>query len=430
MNNMKIEKLLEDKGFIELLTKMDPDEFTFYDVIQMAGYEIRHSNTLAWLFNTNEKHNLGSIFLINFIRHLFKYQDNKKVLTKYYNLDDKNNIIIKKNDKTINFIDAKISVKREWNFIDVLVNIETEKFIIVIENKPGIESPEQLSDYKTTIIDKHFDSSEYTRIFVFITTDGTPPQKSEDRKYWVPFSYKEIVNIIELYLLNEESIAVINNFRITDFIKQYSYHIKKNMINYYDWTDDACKLYQKYGKIFKYIEELKESNSLSLVNDKLSNEVINVIDYIIVNQSGIKIKFLKRIEKYIKEQFNLKIFQHASGKYKWINIQIKSLENIFIRNGFKNSCFVNINNNYISIETYTKSDFHNTLFQKLKTSEFFHIYNEGQYSNRIYQKKYLSDNDYNKYPFNELVDIYLNEFNKFLKEDLPMIETELDILLK
>ena len=76
---MEIEKLLKDKRFKDLLNKMDPDEFTFYDVIKIADYEIRHSNTLAWLFNSFEKHNLGSAFLKYFIIHLFKYKDNKNV---------------------------------------------------------------------------------------------------------------------------------------------------------------------------------------------------------------------------------------------------------------------------------------------------------------------------------------------------------------
>ena len=427
---MEIKKLLNDKRFIELLNKMDPQEFTFYDVIQMADYEIRHSNTLAWLLDTHEKHNLGSNFLLYFLIHLFKYKDNKNVLSNYYNLDNKNNIIIKKNNKCINFKDANISVKREWNYIDILVNIDTEKFIVVIENKPGIETPGQLSDYKTRIIDKYFDDAEYSRIFVFLTIDGTPPLKVEDRKYWVPLSYKEIVNIIELYVLNEKTITVINNFRIIDFIRQYTYHIKRNMINYYDWTDDSCKLYHKHKKVFQYIEELKENNSLSLINDKLSDEELNAIDYIIVNQSGIKIKFLKKIETIIKDQFNLNIFQHASEKYKWLNITIESLENIFYKNGYKHSCFINLTNNYISIETYTKSDFHNVLFPKLKTSEFFHIYNESQYSNRIYQKKILSDNDYNKYPFEELINLFIKEFTRFINKDLPLIESELNLLLK
>ena len=39
-----------------------------FEVLKVSQYEIRHSNTLAWLLNPNENHGLGDSFLKEIIR--------------------------------------------------------------------------------------------------------------------------------------------------------------------------------------------------------------------------------------------------------------------------------------------------------------------------------------------------------------------------
>ena len=41
--------------------------FSPFKVLKLESHEIRHSNVLAWLFNPNESHNLGSKFLEQFL---------------------------------------------------------------------------------------------------------------------------------------------------------------------------------------------------------------------------------------------------------------------------------------------------------------------------------------------------------------------------
>ena len=156
---MDLKKLLEDQAFKIFTVKIDPEEFTFYDVLQMADYEIRQSNTIAWLFNNASEHQLKNLFLIKFIEYLFNYEgknnQNKMILSPLIDFN-KHGILIKKANEYINLETSQIQVKHEYKFIDILIYSTEKKFVITIENKPGIETQGQLSSYKANVIDVEF----------------------------------------------------------------------------------------------------------------------------------------------------------------------------------------------------------------------------------------------------------------------------------
>ncbi len=56
-----LSSLLADKNFISLSDEIS--SFNPFKVLKLESHEIRHSNVLAWLFNPNESHNLGTKFL-------------------------------------------------------------------------------------------------------------------------------------------------------------------------------------------------------------------------------------------------------------------------------------------------------------------------------------------------------------------------------
>jgi hypothetical protein len=60
-----LSSLLADKNFISLSDEIS--SFNPFKVLKLESHEIRHSNVLAWLFNPNESHNLGTKFLEQFL---------------------------------------------------------------------------------------------------------------------------------------------------------------------------------------------------------------------------------------------------------------------------------------------------------------------------------------------------------------------------
>ena len=51
--------------------------FSPFKVLKLESHEIRHSNVLAWLFNPNESHNLGTKFLEQFLYAVASNLDEK-----------------------------------------------------------------------------------------------------------------------------------------------------------------------------------------------------------------------------------------------------------------------------------------------------------------------------------------------------------------
>ncbi len=426
---MNIELLLNDNDFNQFVEKTDPDEFTFYDVLDMAHYEIRHSNTIAWLFDSKAIHNLKNLFLRKFIETLYNYKNNREKLDSIIKIDEKG-ILLKKTNCYIDFNYTEFEIRREWKHIDIFVLSEELKFLITIENKPGTEDPGQLSSYKNDVIDKDYKDEVYTRIFIFLTLDGTPPEEQEDKIYWLPFDYGQIVKIIDQYILSEESIKCINNFRVEDFIRQYSYNIKKNFINYYDLTNHASVLYNKHKTIFDSLIEIKNSNGLNDLLNKynLNRRIQDSINYIIHSQSNIEFKILKQLAENIKSKA-ISIIHHPQEGQKWLSITPHELKSITENKGYKYTFFIAFEPKTISIEFYAEADFSKNILKRIESSNIFNIYRSDHYSVRIYQKNILTEDDYYQKTFEELLKTYESAINSFFEDEAKIIYNEISLLL-
>ena len=56
------ELLLDSELLEELKSKVD-NSVNIFDILRITNYEIRHSNILAWLFDSKENHGLGESFI-------------------------------------------------------------------------------------------------------------------------------------------------------------------------------------------------------------------------------------------------------------------------------------------------------------------------------------------------------------------------------
>lgn len=136
----------DEKLLIEFIKDVDRlneieaniDSFNVFEILGTVNTEIRHSNMLAWLFNPNEVHELKDLFI-------------KKFIEVYLN-----KVTVQKDDSFIlkmllrDFDD--VTVRREWNHIDILLISEANKVVIAIENKIwSKESKGQLKRYQNVI---------------------------------------------------------------------------------------------------------------------------------------------------------------------------------------------------------------------------------------------------------------------------------------
>ncbi|WP_214816724.1 PD-(D/E)XK nuclease family protein [Exiguobacterium sp. s59] len=207
------------------------NEFNPFKVLRVAKYEIRHSNVLAWLFDPNENHRLGSFFLRKVLMNLVTRADN----------DDKIDAF-----PYLSFAHASLSdivVYREWSTnghgaVDLLIEIPTLNIVLLIENKVhSVESTGQLARYLTSA-KKHY--PEWNILPVFLTLSGDTP--SHDA-YWM-LTYEDVLHIIKQELtLNKATIA--NN--IHDFLSYYVALLEERLVDDEKTMETALQLYQDYA---------------------------------------------------------------------------------------------------------------------------------------------------------------------------------------
>ena len=132
---LNLEPVLNNPDFNALRKSNTGHEFTVFDVLGTADYEIRHSNVLAWLLTPFENHGQGSSFLKILWEHIHLSLDcPPPPLT----------------------LDAGIHVDREGSAeserIDLLLKSSDTNWLIVIENKLfSPETGDQLDRYYTYV---------------------------------------------------------------------------------------------------------------------------------------------------------------------------------------------------------------------------------------------------------------------------------------
>ncbi len=185
-----ISRFLDD---IDCLTPLleRTEKLNIFDVLGISRTEIRHSNMLAWLMDPNERHGLGDEVLRGMMDYssVFSIQDYRS-----------------------------FSIRREWNFIDLMAVSETEKAILCVENKIDTgEHDDQLTRYKKLVDDTWPD---YRRVFVYLTPTG---KTSSDPEHWIAMGYEVILKIIDAALagkqLSPEADLIIRNY--TDTIRRH-----------------------------------------------------------------------------------------------------------------------------------------------------------------------------------------------------------------
>ncbi|TCI77905.1 hypothetical protein EVJ20_08075 [Exiguobacterium sp. SH0S1] len=212
-------------------------QFNPLKVLRVDQYEIRHSNVLAWLFDPNENHRLGSFFLRKVLMNLVTKPDNEDKIDGF---------------DYLSFLHTSLSdviVHREWSTngngaIDLLIEIPSLNVILLIENKfHSAESSGQLERYLTSVTTRY---PKWNVLPVFLTLSGEAPSHNA---YWM-LAYEDVLQIITQELdLNKETIAD----SIYDFLNFYVALLEEQLVEDDDTMQIAMKLYQNYASAIHLI---------------------------------------------------------------------------------------------------------------------------------------------------------------------------------
>lgn len=201
--------------------------FNIFDVLKVSRMEIRHSNTLGWLFDQNENHGFGDAFLKGVFQKLVENDTSGKYDIFQVLLSDM----------------YSFSVQREWKNIDILITSSDEKIVLAIENKVGShEHSNQLNRYRTYL---EQDYPDYKRFYVFLTPDGEEPSDVEN---WDVLTYLDVVEILEelvgRFKLQQDVSLLVNN---------YIEVIRRDIVEDRQLIEICNKIYNKHRKALDLI---------------------------------------------------------------------------------------------------------------------------------------------------------------------------------
>jgi len=155
--------------------------FNIFRTLKFEYGELRHSNVLSWLFQPEESHGLGELFLRRWLMKIV--------------LDIHDELELSIDPVTIDSMQiTSVEVYREWKNLDILIIIETlerVKWIVVIENKiNSTQYHKQLEKYKDRI--HSYFPSDKNMLFVFLSKNNEIPQ---DNSY-VTANYQQVYEIL------------------------------------------------------------------------------------------------------------------------------------------------------------------------------------------------------------------------------------------
>lgn len=178
---VKLCSFLKDPNLAILESKLQ--EFNIFSILNLNRQEIRHSAMLAWLFNPQANHNLGTAPLKTLLLQLPE-EHHPNTLMHISNLNPTE-------------IEVSTESDTETGRIDIL--IKGKDFIIGIENKiDTTDTPGQLAKYVQYIRQQFADIPH--RYLLYLTPEGSPPQNLVNDV--IQLSYTDIDELIKHLLIS------------------------------------------------------------------------------------------------------------------------------------------------------------------------------------------------------------------------------------
>ena len=151
-----------------------PQPFNILTALGLSRQELRHSDLLAFLSDPRRPHGLGSRFTRALLRRAASLS--AQVL-----------------DADALHLET-LSVRREWNFVDILIDSPADQLVIIIENKIDTsEHSNQLGRYYK-LIEQH--RPGWRIVGIYLTLDGGPPASAPDRYRYISLGYADIAAIL------------------------------------------------------------------------------------------------------------------------------------------------------------------------------------------------------------------------------------------
>lgn len=231
-----LDKLKQDSQFQKLHTILN--RFNIFSTLNIEHFEIRHSNVLAWLFDTRGSHQLKDFPLSCFLNSLRQM-----------------NMPIAPTNSALVRREVKIGTSGQ---IDLLLDLNNGE-ILAIENKiKSGEGANQLKRYREALQKEY---SYKTLHLLFLTPAGSSP-KTDDEGKWIFGSYDLVADMVEAILKREDVQPDVRSF-----LEDYSEILKREVLMEDKEIEELCTdLYSHHSKVFDAVMEYKQDTQTQIKN--------------------------------------------------------------------------------------------------------------------------------------------------------------------
>jgi hypothetical protein len=206
------------------------DQFNVFEAIGFMGQEVMHSRFLVFLLDPNQSHGLEDLFLKRLLREVFATSDTASFPILFEDIDE---------------LDlGQTLVRREHQYIDILLTNEAHKLAVIIENKVWTtEHSDQLERYYRVVQHSHPD----WRVFgIYLTPLGDIPS----HEVYLPFGYAAVCEIVDS-ILEARGSALDPEVQMT--LKHYTEMVRRNIVGDSEIARLCQRLYQEHQRAFDLV---------------------------------------------------------------------------------------------------------------------------------------------------------------------------------
>ena len=218
-----------------LLAEFDP-----FSLLGVSDSEKTHSDVLAWLLNPRGNHLVGDYYLKKFLLETGAATP----------------------EEISSYDWSATTVQREWHnivdeqsgYLDILVVNDKVPFVCAVENKIfSGEHGDQLTRYREAL-EKSYGG--FRRRYLFLSPRGILPNMPDEREFWKPVDYGEVLTLVEATL--EEAVETAND-GVAAFLRQYSTCLRRTVVPNTELRRLAARIYLKHNEAIDLIIRYKDT---------------------------------------------------------------------------------------------------------------------------------------------------------------------------
>lgn len=224
-----------DLDRLELLLR----KFNLFEALKLVWYEVRHSDFLAYLLDPQENHGIRDRFLKTLLQFALRGGVNPSVTPidiDVWNL-------------------SSAEVHREWQNIDIFIRDESNRLVVLIENKvQSEEHSNQLERYYDCVAGEY---DGWRIVPIYLTKEGENP--SDER--FSPLGYQQVCELVEK-LVATNGAMLDNDVRIV--IEHYAEMLRRHIVTESEISELCRRIYVKHKLALDLIYEHRPDRLLTV----------------------------------------------------------------------------------------------------------------------------------------------------------------------